>query len=138
VADKTPVNQLTQESYLGYDEEQYAVGTSVVQNTALDYHAPSTVPINSFAFNGWWTDHQQEATAGANAQITLHFMADDVYLVMGGAGTVDVSFDGRQLSPVTVSGIPKLYTLFSSGSVQSGLLTLRFSPGVQAYDFTFG
>ena len=57
---------------------------------------------------------------------------------MSGQGTVAVSFDGRPLPSVEVDGIPKLYTLFSGGSLQSGELTLAFSPGIQAYDFTFG
>ncbi len=95
-------------------------------------------PINTFAFDGTWTDHAQEATAGSDAQIYLHFVANDVYLVMGGTGTVDVSFNGRPLSTVKVSGVPRLYTLFSGNALQTGQLDLRFSPGVQAYDFTFG
>jgi len=57
---------------------------------------------------------------------------------MAGTGTVGVSVDGKALPSVTVSGIPKLYTLLSAASAQSGVLTLSFSPGVQAYDFTFG
>ena len=55
-----------------------------------------------------------------------------------GAGTVDVSFNGRHLSTVKVSGIPTLYTLFSGQALQTGQLGLSVSPGVQAYDFTFG
>jgi hypothetical protein len=94
--------------------------------------------VDTYAFNGTWTVHSQEATAGSNALIDLHFEADDIYLVMGGRGTVDVSFDGRHLTTVTVSGIPKLYTLLSGAALQSGQLDLNFSPGVQAYDFTFG
>jgi hypothetical protein len=96
------------------------------------------VPINSFALNGTWTDHKQEATADANAQIYLHFVANDVYLVMAGTGTVDVSFNGRQLSTISVSGVPRLYTLFSGSALQTGQLNLSFTPGVQAFDFTFG
>jgi cytochrome c biogenesis protein CcdA/thiol-disulfide isomerase/thioredoxin len=138
VPNKTPTEQITQESYVGYEEEQYEVGTSIVHNKAIVYHAPSSVSLDSFAFNGTWDDHSQEATAGANASISLHFEADDVYLVMGGTGTVDVSYNGRHLTTVKVSGIPTLHTLFSSSALQTGLLTLTFTPGVEAYDFTFG
>jgi hypothetical protein len=80
----------------------------------------------------------QEATSGKDAQIYLHFVANDVYLVMGGSGTVDVSFGGRHLSTVDVSGVPRLYTLFSGNALQTGQLNLSFTPGIQAYDFTFG
>jgi cytochrome c biogenesis protein CcdA/thiol-disulfide isomerase/thioredoxin len=138
VADNTPVNQTTPESYVGYEQAQYDVGTAIVHNKPTTYQAPTTVPINSFAFNGTWTDHSQEATAGANATIDEHFVANDVYLVMGGTGTVDVSFNGRHLSTIAVSGVPRLYTLFSANAAHTGNLRLSFSPGVEAYDFTFG
>ena len=73
-----------------------------------------------------------------NATLALNFTVDDVYLVMSGQGTVGVSVDGRALAPVTVSGIPKLYTLVSGSQLQTGVLTLQVPPGVEAYDFTFG
>jgi hypothetical protein len=62
-----------------------------------------------------------------------------VYLVMGGSGTVTIA-DGDGLAPktITVSGIPRLYTLFHSKSTSAGTLVMKFSPGVEAYDFTFG
>jgi len=138
VANKTPTTQTTQESYLGYQQLQYAVGTPAVHDKSADYHAPSSIPSNTLAFNGSWTIHKEEATAGDDAQIMLQFTANDVYLVMSGQGTVGVSFNGKPMPTVNVDGIPKLYTLFSGGSLQTGELTLTFSPGIQAYDFTFG
>ena len=57
---------------------------------------------------------------------------------MSGEGTVGVSYNGRHLSTLPISGIPKLYTLFSGSVLQTGELTLTVSPGVEAYDFTFG
>jgi cytochrome c biogenesis protein CcdA/thiol-disulfide isomerase/thioredoxin len=138
VADKTPTNQTTPESYVGYEQATYDVGTAIVHNKPLVYKAPNPVPINSFAFNGTWTDRAQEATSGATAQIYLHFVASDVYLVMGGTGTVDVSFNGRHLSTLQVNGVPRLYTLFSGNALQTGQLNVSFTPGVQTFDFTFG
>jgi cytochrome c biogenesis protein CcdA/thiol-disulfide isomerase/thioredoxin len=138
VADKTPTTQTTQESYLGYSQLRYDVGTAAVHDQAADYHAPSAIPSSTLAFDGTWTVHKEEATAGDNAQILLQCTAHDVYLVMSGRGTVAVSFDGRPLPSVEVDGIPRLYTVFSGGSLQTGELTLAFSPDVQAYDFTFG
>jgi thiol-disulfide isomerase/thioredoxin len=138
VANKTPTVQTTPESYVGYEEEQYEVGTKIVHNKAIDYKAPSSVPLNNFSFNGIWDDHSQEATAGSKASIELHFTANDVYLVMGGTGTVNVSYNGQPLKTVSVRGVPRLYTLFSGSALQTGQLDLHFSAGVQAYDFTFG
>jgi cytochrome c biogenesis protein CcdA/thiol-disulfide isomerase/thioredoxin len=138
VPDKTPANDLTPESYVGDERLNNEVGTPVVPNKAIVYHPPATIPSNSLAFGGTWTVHSEEATAGNDATLGLQFTADDVYLVMSGSGTVDVSYDGRHLNTVSVSGIPKLYTLFSSTVLQNGTLTLTVSPGVEAYDFTFG
>jgi cytochrome c biogenesis protein CcdA/thiol-disulfide isomerase/thioredoxin len=138
VPNNTPTARLSPESYLGYDEIQYDVGTPVAKDRPTIYHAPATVPADEFAFNGAWTDHQEEATAGNSALIDINFSADDVYLVIGGRGTVTVALDGKPLRTMTVGGIPKLYTLFSGSSLTNGSLTLRFSPGLQAYDFTFG
>ena len=138
VPDKTPTNDITPESYVGDERLNNEVGTAVVPNKAIVYHAPSTIPSNSLAFGGTWTVHNEEATAGSNATLDLQFTADDVYLVMSGQGTVGVSYNGRHLTTVPISGIPKLYTLFSGNVLQTGELTLTVSPGVEAYDFTFG
>jgi cytochrome c biogenesis protein CcdA/thiol-disulfide isomerase/thioredoxin len=138
VPNTTPTNDLTPESYVGDERLDNAVGTAVVPNKAIVYHPPSTIPANSLAFGGTWTEHSEEATADNNATLGLQFTADDVYLVMSGDGTVGVSYNGKYVKTVTVSGIPKLYTLLSGSVLQNGTLTLTMSPGLQAYDFTFG
>ena len=53
-------------------------------------------------------------------------------------GTLDVSVNGHHTQTIDVNGIPRLYTLYQAGSATSGRLLLHASPGVQAYDFTFG
>jgi cytochrome c biogenesis protein CcdA/thiol-disulfide isomerase/thioredoxin len=138
VPDKTPTNEITPESYVGDERLDNAVGSPVVPNKATVYHPPSTIPSNSLAFGGTWTVNNEEATAGDNATLGLQFTADDVYLVIGGHGTVGVSYNGRHLTTLPITGIPKLYTLFSGSVLQTGTLTLTVSPGVEAYDFTFG
>ena len=139
VPDKTPTSTaLTPESYVGYSRLNNEVGTSVVQDKPAVYHPPSTIPSNSLAFGGTWTVHNEEATAGAGATLGLQFTADNVYLVMSGQGSVGVSYNGRHLTTLSVGGVPKLYTLFSGTTLQTGTLTLTVSPGVEAYDFTFG
>jgi cytochrome c biogenesis protein CcdA/thiol-disulfide isomerase/thioredoxin len=138
VSDKTPTQPITQESYLGYGEAEYYDNGNLVPDKAVDYRGPPSVPKDSFAFNGIWTDHNEDATAGARAEITFNFTANDVYLVMGGTGTVEVSLDGHHLSSIDVNGVPRLYTLFSGESLVTGALEIHFAPGVQAYDFTFG
>jgi cytochrome c biogenesis protein CcdA/thiol-disulfide isomerase/thioredoxin len=139
VPDMTPTEQTTPESYLGYlrlDPSRY-VGASIAQNTLKDYPARASVPLNSLAYSGNWRIGGQTAVAGADAGLSLHFQGHDVYLVLGGSGRVGVSIDGKATRTIVVNA-DKLYTLESSSRDENALLGLKFTPGVDAYAFTFG
>jgi cytochrome c biogenesis protein CcdA/thiol-disulfide isomerase/thioredoxin len=138
VPDKTPTGELSPETYVGYDELQYLDPPEVVHDAPAAYHFPASLPLGALGLAGTWTDHAQEATAGTGAELELGFLAQDVYLVLGGTGTLDVSYDGHHTQTIDVDGTPRLYTLYQAGSTKTGTLLLRASPGVQAYDFTFG
>ena len=138
VPDKTPAGQMSPETYIGYDELQYLDPPEVTRDTPAVYHVPASLPLGALGLAGTWTDHAQEATAGHGAELELGFLAQDVYLVLGGTGTLDVSVDGHHTQTIDVSGVPRLYTLYQAGSASSGTLVLHASPGVEAYDFTFG
>jgi cytochrome c biogenesis protein CcdA/thiol-disulfide isomerase/thioredoxin len=139
VPDKTPTEATSPETYVGYGRLQYlAPGESVTPDRPFDYQAPP-VELAELAFSGTWTVHSQEATADSHASsLALGFEAEDVYLVMGGTGTVGVTVNGKALPGVILNGYPKLYHLFHSPVDTQGLMVLTFSPGIQAYDFTFG
>ena len=138
VPDKTPMSEQTPESYLGY---KYGLpnfdGTSITENQPAVYKFPGSLPPDYLAFAGTWTVGAEKITAGAGARIELAFQANDVYLVLGGTGTVK-STVGSHTQTITVSGIPRLYTLVSSSEYESNTIVLDVSPGVDAYDFTFG
>jgi thiol-disulfide isomerase/thioredoxin len=138
VPDRTPTDMSTPETYLGY---QYAplhvTGQPPVQNAAQTTKLPADVKQDTFALGGTWTSNSEDLVAGPNAQLALRFQAKDVYLVIGGTGTVGVRVNGKLTRTLTIGGVPKLYTLVS-GPGQQALLNLAMSPGVQAYDFTFG
>jgi thiol-disulfide isomerase/thioredoxin len=140
VPDKTPspYMQMSPETYIGYDREQFVVNPHLVHNRAATYRYPTIMQPQSLAYAGTWTEGAQSATSGRGAQMELSFDASDVYLVMGGSGTVQVSIDGQHTKTVRVNGVPRLYALNRSGTPDSGLVGLRFSPGIRAYDFTFG
>jgi cytochrome c biogenesis protein CcdA/thiol-disulfide isomerase/thioredoxin len=138
VPDKTPTGELSPETYLGYNELQYLDPPEVARDTPATYHFPASLPLGALGLAGTWTVHAEQATAGPGAQLELHFLAQDVYLVLGGTGTLDVSVGGQRTQTIHVGGTPRLYTLYQAGSATAGTLQLRASPGVQAYDFTFG
>ncbi|HEX9339410.1 MAG TPA: thioredoxin family protein, partial [Pseudonocardiaceae bacterium] len=139
IADTTPTEQQTQETYLGY---QYAPlhtsGTTPAKDTAQAYQFPAKLDEDTFALAGTWSDSSEALTAGADARLELSYQAKDVYLVIGGTGTVTVAVNGRTTSTLAVSGVPKLYTLVGNASGNRAVLTLAATAGVQAYDFTFG
>jgi len=136
--DTTPMTPLTAESYLGYERLQNFAGTDITENAPAPYTFPSVLPANTLAFSGTWSENAEEATAGADARLELNFEANDVYLVLGGTGSVTVSVSARHTRTVTVSGIPRLYTLVQSPTLESATVVLGFTPGIEAYDFTFG
>jgi cytochrome c biogenesis protein CcdA/thiol-disulfide isomerase/thioredoxin len=136
VADATPSGLLTPESYLGYARLTNYVGTNPVPNRFTNYAFPSSLPANTLAYDGSWRVGAQAITAGNHARLRLQFEASNVYIVMGGHGTVRSFIDGKPTGSIRVDA-EKLYTV-RSGKPTDALLELRFSPGVQAYSFTFG
>jgi cytochrome c biogenesis protein CcdA/thiol-disulfide isomerase/thioredoxin len=138
VPDLTPSGIMSSETYLGYSRLQYLVGATPVEDAAATYTFPSSIGPGEYGLSGTWTIGSEECTAGADARLELEFQADDVYLVLGGSGTLSLTLNGTAAGTIDVSGIPRLYTLVSGSSQQSGLLVLTVSPGVEAYDFTFG
>ena len=138
VVDSTPTEQTTPETYLGFQHLEDLAGQSVQEDQMATYHAPTSIPEDEYAYDGAWSIGDEASTAGQGASLTLDFEAKDVYLVLGGSGTVRVSVDGRTNQTVVVGGVPRLYQLVGRSSYQQGLLDLAVSPGVQAYDFTFG
>ena len=138
VADLTPTEQTTPESYLGYQHPQNLAGQTVTEDQKSTYQTPASLPPNEYAYGGQWSIGSESATAGAGATLSLSFEARDVYLVLGGSGTLRVSINGIPSRTVTVSGEPRLYQLVGADTYEQGLLSLAASPGVQAYDFTFG
>jgi len=138
VPDKTPTGEQSNETYLGYERLQYPSSAFVIRGKPAVYQLPAACPLGTLGLGGTWTDHAQELTAGTGAVLELGFLAQDVYLVLGGTGTLDVTVNGHHVETIDVSGVPRLYTLFHATADTSRTIVLRASPGIEAYDFTFG
>jgi cytochrome c biogenesis protein CcdA/thiol-disulfide isomerase/thioredoxin len=141
VADETPTDVETPETYLGYERLASFVGSRLVRDRESAYSIPGYVPLNGVAYGGRWTVEGERIVAGAGARLRLAFHAGSVHLVLGSAGdteTVGVSVDGRSLRPVRVTH-DDLYTLaVVQDASRDHVLDLSFSPGTEAYAFTFG
>jgi cytochrome c biogenesis protein CcdA/thiol-disulfide isomerase/thioredoxin len=139
VPDLTPIEETTPESYLGFDRIDNLAGvSSVVTNKPATYTSPSSLALNMVGFDGTWTVGPQAITAGSMATLRLHYQAEDVYLVLGGSGTLTVRNGTGPPRRIQISGIPRLYTLVHGTQSQDNELSLNATPGVRAYDFTFG
>jgi cytochrome c biogenesis protein CcdA/thiol-disulfide isomerase/thioredoxin len=136
VADATPSGLLTPESYLGYTRLTNYAGRNPVPDRFAQYSFPSSLQANTLAYAGEWRVGGQSITAGRGARLRLRFEASDVYIVLGGHGTVRSLVDGKPGRTLRVDA-ERLYAV-RSGKPTEALLELRFTPGVQAYSFTFG
>jgi len=135
--DTTPTGLLTPETYLGYARIANYVGSSISPDVRADYLLPPSLPQNTLAYGGQWTVGGEKIVSGGNASLRLHFQAKDVYIVLGGRGTVHALIDGKPAGVLHVDA-QRLYTVRSSPTTKDATLELRFSPGLQAYSFTFG
>jgi cytochrome c biogenesis protein CcdA/thiol-disulfide isomerase/thioredoxin len=136
-ADTTPTGVMTPETYLGYSRLQNYVGTTVAPDADSSYKLPSDLPQNTIAYGGRWHVGAERIVALQNASLRLHFHAKDVYIVLGGHGTVQALVDGKAAGTVKVDS-QRLYTVHASQATEDATLELRFSPGVRGYSFTFG
>jgi cytochrome c biogenesis protein CcdA/thiol-disulfide isomerase/thioredoxin len=137
----TPTFHTTPETYLGLAR---AVGIDPAPSPGTHTYTAMPgpeLPANAFSLNGTWSESQEAATAGRGARIDAHVIAKDVYLVLspprGHGGRADVTLDGRHRATLVVGG-QRLYQLVSLKQPGDHLLSVRLSPGVGAYSFTFG
>ncbi len=144
IEDRTPTAPQTPETYLGYARIEHLAGSPVRADEEAEYELPDYLPEDAVAFGGSWTVESERAVAGRDARLRLNYLAGTVFLVLGtsgGPGTVEVHVNGRYVRTIGVSE-HRLYELAASpragGAQAYALLELRFTPGVEAYAFTFG
>jgi cytochrome c biogenesis protein CcdA/thiol-disulfide isomerase/thioredoxin len=138
VKNRTPTHLTTPESYLGWERIENYAGTKIQPDRAATYHLPAKLQLNQLAYGGRWRVERQRIVALGSSRLRLNFVAQDVYLVLGGTGRLQVLVGGKPVRTIAVSGLSRLYTVLSYPQEREGLLELRFTPGIDAYSFTFG
>ena len=138
VTDATPTDaNQTGETYLGAGRAQNFAGDAPLTAGTSTFTAPASVPDDAFVLSGTWQVSDESLTAGVDGAIVLNFTADDVYLDVGGTGTVVATVDGVSTT-YPVSGAPNIYTVFHRDKQEHTTLRVTLSPGLEAYSFTFG
>jgi len=127
------------ETYLGSDRMQLIDNSGVTVGRPAQFQLNAAPPRDSFSLGGTWDVQGEYARAGQDARLAYHFYASQVFLVLGGEGTVTVTLAGdpgyRRV--IDVGGAPALYTLYD-GVATDDVAQLEPSDGVEAYAFTFG
>ena len=137
VPDRTPVSAgQTPETYLGSERANSYGGANSASGTQ-PFRFPASLPANEWALAGTWTVGAEDLTSGPDAAIELNFTASQVYLDVGGTGTITATVNGKTTS-YRVSGAPDIYTVVDQPKPGSATLKVTLSPGLNAYSFTFG
>lgn len=138
-ADHTPdIGSTTPETYLSVGKQiNYGGGTKYPAGEG-DFTYPTAQPADSFALQGKWSlDYQGASAVGDDARIRLNYHARNVYLVIGGTGTIAVTENGQQKT-IDISGPPTLYPIHTGTTNAPGTLEVTVPNGLQAFSFTYG
>jgi cytochrome c biogenesis protein CcdA/thiol-disulfide isomerase/thioredoxin len=136
--DTTPQAGSTPETYFGVGKMVNYRGVGVYDQGSATFSYPPNLPPDSFALSGPWSLDYQGATADSDhSSIKLNYHAKNVYLVVGGTGTVTVTTQGNSTT-LPISGPPTSHQIVAGDRVAAGTLEVRPSKGLQVYSFTYG
>ncbi len=138
VADTTPQSPFqSPETYLGSERAQYFDGVPALHPGTGRYTPSKQLQPDTFTLGGTWAVTAESITSGPGAVIELSYTANDIYLDVGGTGTITATVQGKTTT-YPVSGAPNIYTVLHRDRLGQGTLSVALSPGLQAYSFTFG
>ncbi|WP_018177889.1 cytochrome c biogenesis protein DipZ [Jongsikchunia kroppenstedtii] len=136
--DTTPTTSTTPETYLAAGKVVNYGGAGAYDAGTSVFSVPATLAADSFALDGRWTVDYQGATAvGPDSTIALNYHAKNVYLVVGGTGTISVT-QGGSTRRIAITGPPTLHQILASPNSEKGQVDVGLSQGLQAFSFTYG
>jgi cytochrome c biogenesis protein CcdA/thiol-disulfide isomerase/thioredoxin len=136
--DTTPTEQLTQETYFSVGKVVNYRGVGNYDEGTRIFTLPTELADDSFALRGTWAVDYQGVTAQSDDNaIALNYHARNVYMVVGGTGTVTVERDSKTTT-IPVSGPPNMRQVVTDDQDGSGSLEVSLSKGLQAFSFTYG
>lgn len=136
-SDTTPTESTTPETYLGVGKVvNYSGPTRYVSGTD-DYSYPADQAPDTFALSGRWSLDYQGATARDGASIRVDYHAKNVYIVVGGTGSLSIRRDGATRT-VPISGPPTLHKIVDTQDNEPGRVEVAPTAGLQVFSFTYG
>jgi len=139
VRDKTLTAGRTPELYVADNRPGYVGVPKYVKSLPTVYtFTAGRQPRDTYGLAGRWLAAKDGLVASSHARIRLRFRARNVFHVLGGHGTVEVSQAGRPSRVIRVSGPPNLYPVLNGNRIADGTLMLKYSDGVKVYTFSFG
>ncbi|MGU3653116.1 cytochrome c biogenesis protein DipZ [Mycolicibacterium sp. A43C] len=137
-SDDTPTAPTTPETYFSVGKVVNYGGTGVYDEGTHTFDFPDRLAPDSFALRGPWALDYQGITAQARGSaIRLNYRARNVYLVVGGDGTVRITRDGVTRE-IPVTGPPNMRQIIADDPVGAGTVEVSLDSGLQAYSFTYG
>jgi cytochrome c biogenesis protein CcdA/thiol-disulfide isomerase/thioredoxin len=136
--DTTPTSALTPETYFSVGKVVNYAGLGDYDEGTRIFALPGQIPADSFALRGTWAlDYQGVTAADDDNAVALNYHARNVYLVVGGTGTVTVTRDG-ETTTIPVSGPPNMRPIVTDDKDGAGNVDVSLSKGLQAFSFTYG
>jgi len=136
--DTTPHASLTPETYLSVGKVVNYAGVGSYDEGKTSFALPPSLPDDSFALQGPWALNYEGATADSDASsIELNYHAKNVYIVVGGTGTLAVTRNGSTTT-TPVSGPPTSHQIVADKDETRSSLDVRPSQGLQVFSFTYG
>jgi cytochrome c biogenesis protein CcdA/thiol-disulfide isomerase/thioredoxin len=130
---------ITPETYFAYSRStNYQGEKSLSPVTAAPFTLPATQQQDTYSLGGRWTVSTQYIEAVKDSRLRLSYLAKNVYMVLGGTGTLQIDARGQATRTVTVTGAPTLYPILTNAQQQTGQVTVTAGAGVQLYTATFG
>jgi cytochrome c biogenesis protein CcdA/thiol-disulfide isomerase/thioredoxin len=136
--DQTPGLGLTPETHFGVGKRVNFGGDQTYDKGSANFTYPPTLPAGTFALSGPWSLDYEGATADSdNSRIKLNYHAKNVYLVVGGTGTITVMRGGKSTT-LPITGAPQSHQVVTGEQLTDGTLEVQASQGLQVYSFTYG
>lgn len=136
--DLTPKAITTAETYFAVGKAVNYGGGGEYDEGTRTFRYPPSLASDSFALTGSWAlDYQGATASGDDSGIKLNYHAKDIYLVVGGTGTLTVTRDGKPTT-VAIDGPPTSHQIVADPRQSSGTIEVRPSKGLQVFSFTYG